>query len=613
MPSDPSRSAIARVPPPPVPTRLTRSATASPRRASAWSPIAAVGLALLGFGCSGNEPTTSLVTRTVPASRLAAPNGVCQGRCALFDGPGVLYSALADPDSTGVAVELGRTTLSVVAGDSLMVHLAADPAVLASIVPAESLFVETAAGVVGLPLAAAAEGAVVLRFEHADSMDVSFRLNRALPAVTPGRVALALETSAQVLAMRAEWARTETPGAARLMSASNPACEVDISVSYTQRLCETDVKFIQAVPADAFLAQGATFQSDPGHGQSHQIVIDFSVPVLAVEVTAYDPTWSGNTMFAMDASAAVVGQHAFVGNQRPGVFSMDTYRATGLISRVILTPVSGEYIAYSMKVRFNPVDAQPITLTPAQTGLLSPYVPRIQTPGQCNVTEQRFHRNYTVLVQRQTPSGLVPAANQVVDLSLRAIDGSGGHIHTANRPVGSFVFGPDSTNTRRVTTGADGRATFVYYPPEQGGKIVLKAESEGSRDKVDTISVGLPLQQLAITEHMTDEGDTQHHTDNHWVTAEMATGLTDLADSIHKKFNLTLGVNDESLPMGGQFDNSGEWAQPHCSHRNGRGADVQTTGRSAAYRRFLENTWKLAYGADNVHAEANHPHLKTPR
>ncbi|MDQ6830946.1 MAG: hypothetical protein M3081_18940 [Gemmatimonadota bacterium] len=95
----------------------------------------------------------------------------------------------------------------------------------------------------------------------------------------------------------------------------------------------------------------ADFQSDPGHGQSHTIVINFSAPVSTVAITIWDPDFPGNSMTAYDASGAVISSQGFGYDLTPGRLTTETVTASGAISRIVLVAALGDYVSYSMQIR----------------------------------------------------------------------------------------------------------------------------------------------------------------------------------------------------------------------------------------------------------------------
>lgn len=98
------------------------------------------------------------------------------------------------------------------------------------------------------------------------------------------------------------------------------------------------------------------FQSHSGTSPSDPMTITFSRAVAEVSLTALDPDFTGNLMIARDASGAEVARVEFVGDDTPGVFTMDrqTVRGTA-IHTIDLVPASTEYIAYDdLEIRADP-------------------------------------------------------------------------------------------------------------------------------------------------------------------------------------------------------------------------------------------------------------------
>ena len=83
---------------------------------------------------------------------------------------------------------------------------------------------------------------------------------------------------------------------------------------------------------------------------SNPITITFNQPVGSVTVTAYDPTFDGDSIAAFTADGTVIGTAEFPGNHHPGMLTTQTRTLTGSISSVVLTPAPLDYVAYSMTV-----------------------------------------------------------------------------------------------------------------------------------------------------------------------------------------------------------------------------------------------------------------------
>lgn len=78
-----------------------------------------------------------------------------------------------------------------------------------------------------------------------------------------------------------------------------------------------------------------------------------------------------------------------------------------------------------------------------------------------------------------------------------------------------------------------------------------------------------------------------------------------------------LNVNDESLELGGVFDLSQNWSRPHCSHRDGRSADLRTNatpgqGLASIPRRdsiIVVTHAEQIFGSRMILSEGDPPHL----
>jgi hypothetical protein len=89
--------------------------------------------------------------------------------------------------------------------------------------------------------------------------------------------------------------------------------------------------------------------------------------------------------------------------------------------------------------------------------------------------------------------------------------------------------------------------------------------------------------------------------------------LMALADSM-AAHGIPLGVNDESLSMGGLFDLNADWAPPsHCSHRDGVAIDIQNKFFTVAQEKFVERIWNALPHSAGSKQESDHLHLKISR
>lgn len=573
-------------------------------------------LILIG-GCRSDVPTAAAPSpvQDIGSGLTAVATPPCQGTCVLFDNPGPLMSALAMPDSLDSPVVLGELTLRGQAGDSVALQLTADSTVLAALTADEMVTVAADTVRRSYSLRDAASSIIVYHFDSAGAATLRYTLNRRLATAPRGAVRLVQRSGAAILAATTPWVRSPLARDASMLAASaladsgNPACDTEVRIFENGTYCGANIHFIQAVPADAFEGAGAAFQSDPGHGVSHPITITFDKPAAEVTVTIYDPTWDGNTMAAYDSAGNGIGFVAFPGNHTPGTLTKQDGHVEGAISRIDLTPAPGDYVAYSMTVRF--VGRQRVQITSARTGLLEPTTLAVQKRDTCTLKYYPSPRRFTVKVLSDSGT---PLPNRTVTLALTAIDNTGGHFHTGNKPVGWFA-GPDDVTTTTVTTDATGSTSVTLVASEYAGQYILTGKSDGARDGVDTVAVGLPLEELGPGAHYRLVGTGRDtHPDAYYVTPTTITLLQELADSVYANFdNFRLGYNDMSLPLGGRFDYRGDWNFPHCDHRLGRGVDLRTYDLSPAETVYVKWLWPRLHHTNGIHKESNHWHLKTAR
>jgi hypothetical protein len=180
-------------------------------------------------------------------------------------------------------------------------------------------------------------------------------------------------------------------------------------------------------------------------------------------------------------------------------------------------------------------------------------------------------------------------------------------------PKGSYGF-RKKTNDESENTRAKGVATFVYLPPEIAGieTITVEAVDRTTGGVVGTASpvvievsrrdLGLkPLEKARVVNGIEiyqryGAGDGLH--DRFFIHPDAEQKLIQAAELYHqlqsedkllKELNEKLAehnaaapiqpiyVSDISLPWGGLFDISGDWAPPHVTHRWGDMTDIRTT------------------------------------
>lgn len=210
-----------------------------------------------------------------------------------------------------------------------------------------------------------------------------------------------------------------------------------------------------------------------------------------------------------------------------------------------------------------------------------------------------------------------------VQISVKVDPTSGGHDHgDGTRPRGGIATveacPSNSTCWSETSPANNGVVAFNFKAPVASGVHTITATCEGcTNTATKTVDVKVDgLARIPTSPFYTFIGETDKHTDNHYLTPEAATVLWRIAvsyqveqqfklqDPATGKFTVTppaLHVNDASLEWGGKFDLSGGWAGPHYEHRRGTVVDVRANGLGTAipvenFRKFQ----RLAnrYGAD---------------
>jgi hypothetical protein len=174
--------------------------------------------------------------------------------------------------------------------------------------------------------------------------------------------------------------------------------------------------------------------------------------------------------------------------------------------------------------------------------------------------------------------------------AIGVLKGEGGHLHTANRPKGSFacsaLYDPGSaTPTCTLTTDGNGQAPFIFIPTAVSGTHTITATCNNCTTatapvnvKVDNL-ITIPASPLyALSDSNGVIGAIPgKHTDNHYLT-ETAIGKLGKLAGIYVDVNpgAKLYLNDASLVWGGLFDvGATPWVSPHSLHDKGRSLDIR--------------------------------------
>jgi hypothetical protein len=276
------------------------------RRVRTQMKLAAM-LVFLSVGCQEHmtaPPTTA--TDSVNG-------GACENQCDIVADAGVLSAARFQVDSAAFPVFLARITVSGQASGIVQLAMLADDAVLERLPKSELVRVETPTGVRSFPLRDLASAAEVYRFVGAESVTLTYSLNRQMPPVTSGSFRLVQTTSGgTVSASNRPWQRSVP--VVRALATAAGSCSASIT-SQSSSACGVLITTSPFVTG----ALGGTFSSAACCGASHNVVVTFAPGVSSVTATIYDPTYSGNRMVATDANGVVVGSADFAFSNQPGV------------------------------------------------------------------------------------------------------------------------------------------------------------------------------------------------------------------------------------------------------------------------------------------------------
>jgi hypothetical protein len=238
------------------------------------------------------------------------------------------------------------------------------------------------------------------------------------------------------------------------------------------------------------------------------------------------------------------------------------------------------------------------------------------------------------------PSTGQPLPGVTIQISVKAEDGTGAHLHTdPNRPAGDF--NPSSG----LVSSANNLLATMYTSPDVSG--IIDATISGTlSDGVTpctpaTYQIGVETQGLAAIPFSgsgyTTVPSTGHDNSNVYANPSVATNLQNMPVSFDTLVQAlmtaglvppqtipTLTYTSISLTYGGLFDvdqlNTGTitnpWNPPHCGHRLGTNADLRIRNvpaqlRPALIQSILDSHFTMPVRAENPsNPTATHWHLK---
>lgn len=235
---------------------------------------------------------------------------------------------------------------------------------------------------------------------------------------------------------------------------------------------------------------------------------------------------------------------------------------------------------------------------------------------------------------------IVPHCN--ITLEWEATAGSGGHVHNTSRPPG-VIFSESLDFAGSVTAGGpparlsvnsagSGIVPIRFMAPEASGTTVLRVTGQAGTLASDPSPVSIQIQydglQLAAGDGLAvSSASSLHGSNNGFASADLVATIQVMAARFAENLVAAgipraqvppIRVTAMSLPLGGLFDFSQEWAPPHVSHRFGNDADLGMAGLNALQKAALAEAAATAGLAIPIAAEspssttASHWHVRLP-
>lgn len=197
---------------------------------------------------------------------------------------------------------------------------------------------------------------------------------------------------------------------------------------------------------------------------------------------------------------------------------------------------------------------------------------------------------------------------------------SGGHDHSGNRPIGSYITSTgDTLSTVTEKTDVQGKAVYTYLSSGIGGIDSIFVQGKTPKDTASA-KIALKIGDFELLQDgahydlvgsFGEPGVSSEHIFNHNGTSDFVSKIKALADSVYADSSYVLRINDMSLKLGGPFDINNDWDTPHVTHREGVQADiddVDANGKKLLLQ-YLESFIKNPPFFGNILDEGNHFHV----
>ncbi len=306
--------------------------------------------------------------------------------------------------------------------------------------------------------------------------------------------------------------------------------------------------------------------------------------------------------------------------------------------QISFSPLNGICVgsSSSMSVSITPASAQgQVTFESANTSVATvagtPPTLTVTGVGQGSTTIYgkiggSICANAGVTVSRPTvsvsldPAQVRPGGRTTVNVSLSSacpniqvlfraepVNGSGGHEHGGNRPVGTF-------SATSVSVDSSGKCSVEYTASAFGGVETIIATVMGTETS-RPLDVMVPnLVPLTGGQYYDLIGATPAHSRNHFIRADLVAAIQAIANDYHAAFPSAeiLHINDISLERGGLFDISGGWNSPHQTHREGRQVDIRSWSIPTANQARFEQICQEHGAFPTFEGTPPHYHLDFP-
>ncbi len=213
-----------------------------------------------------------------------------------------------------------------------------------------------------------------------------------------------------------------------------------------------------------------------------------------------------------------------------------------------------------------------------------------------------------------------PISNYNFTMQALVCQNSGGHDHSGNRPIGSFITAMgDTVSTLSGKTDSLGKAVHTFLSSGIGGIDSIFVQGKTPYDTASTkvfLKIGdFELLQDGANYNLVgsfgEPGVSSQHIVNHHGTPTFVSKIKALADSVYADSSYVLRINDMSLKFGGPFDINNDWDTPHETHREGVQADIDDVDANGTRidADYLRRRVKKKPFGGNFLDEGNHFHV----